>query len=148
MKNPVAWSGVVRFANPVKLRELTSDTRLLVVGLDAREDEVIVGNRRLPRIDRVAAGDLVEGMNREGGGAVGRRQEIGVDAQRGARLQLVRPEVLVNTMRPDDLLRRGHSLSRVLVGPVDRGRRADGCLELATAHFEDTAAAPDLFFFG
>ena len=51
----------------------------------AGEDEVIVGDRRLPRIDRVAAGDLVEGVDRKRRGAVRRRQQVGVDAQRRAR---------------------------------------------------------------
>ena len=53
----------------------------------AGEDEVIVGDRRLPRIDGVAAGDLVERVDRERRGAVGRRQQVGIDAQRRAGLE-------------------------------------------------------------
>ena len=108
---------------PCSARELAADRRLLVVGVDAGEDEVIVGDGRLPRIDRVAAGDLVEGVDRERRGAVGGRQQVGVDAQRRARRQIGRPQILVDAMRPDDLLGRRHLRGGVRLGPVDDGAR-------------------------
>ena len=67
------------------------DRRLLVVGVLAGEDEVVVGDRRLARVDRVAAGDLVEGVDGERRRAVGGRQQVGVDAQRRARRRPRRP---------------------------------------------------------
>ena len=60
----------------------------------------------------LAAGDLVEGVNRERRRAVRRRQQIGVDAQRRARLQIRRRQLLVDPVRPDDLLGGGHRLAR------------------------------------
>ena len=84
---------------------------------------MIVGDGRLAREDRVAAGDLVEGVDRKRRGAVRGRQQVGVDAQRRARPKLV-AAVLVDAMRPDDLLGRGHAARRVRVRKVDRGRAA------------------------
>ena len=90
VEDAVAGRRVVRLLDAVQPRELAADARLLVVGVDAGEDEVIVGDRRLARIDGAAAGDLVERVNRERRRAVRRRQQIGVDAQRRARLQIPR----------------------------------------------------------
>ena len=84
VEDAVARRRVVRLLDAVEPRELPADRRLLVVVVFAGEDEVIVGDRRLARQDRVPAGDLVEGVNRERRGAVGGRQQIGVDAQGGA----------------------------------------------------------------
>ena len=52
MEDAVAGRGVVRLLDAVQPRELAADGRLLVVGVDAGEHEVIVGDRRLARIDR------------------------------------------------------------------------------------------------
>ena len=109
MEDAVARRRVVRLLDAVQPRELAADRRLLVVGVAAGEDEVIVGDRRLARIDRVAAGDLVEGVDRERRGAVGGRQQVGVDAQRRAGLEVRRLSVLVDAVRPDDLLGRRHA---------------------------------------
>ena len=85
MEDAIARRRVVRLLDPVRLRERAADARLPLVVFAAREDEVIVGDCRLARIDGVASGDLVEGVDGERRGAVGRRQQIGVDAQRRAR---------------------------------------------------------------
>ncbi len=89
----------------MELRELAADARLLVVVFLAGEDEVVVGDRGLARVDGVAAGDLVEGVDGERRGAVGGRQQVGVDAQRRAGHDV---GVLVHAVRPDDLLGGGH----------------------------------------
>ena len=97
-------------------------------------------------IDRVAAGDLVEGVDREGRGAVRRRQQVGVDAQRRARLK----------PRGVDRLstRCAHMICSVVVMPRGAARRrasrsparAHRRRELAPADREDAAAAADLLF--
>ena len=79
MKDAVAGRRVVRLLEAVAARERAADARLLLVVVAPGEDEVIVGDGGLPRVDRVAAGDLVEGVNRKRRGAVGRRQQIRVD---------------------------------------------------------------------
>ena len=84
MKDAVARRRVVRLLDAVQPGEVAADRRLLVVVSLAREDEMIVGDRRLPREDRVAAGNLVEGVDGERRRPVRRRQQIGVDAQRRA----------------------------------------------------------------
>ena len=111
---------------PCSRANCAADAGLLVVGLDAGEDEVIVGDRRLARIDRVAAGDLVEGVDRKRRGAVGGRQQVGVDAQRRARLELARLQILVDAVRPDDLLGGASSVARASGRgqSIDRRRRA------------------------
>ena len=52
MKDAVARRRVVRLLDVVQARELAADAGLLVVGVEAGEDEVIVGDGGLPRIDR------------------------------------------------------------------------------------------------
>ena len=47
------------------LRKGAADARLLLIVFAAREDEVVVGDGRLSRIDRVAASDLIERVNGE-----------------------------------------------------------------------------------
>ncbi len=129
-------------------RELTADRGLFVVGIHAGEDEVVVGNRRLTRKDGVAAGDLVEGVNRERRGPVRRRQQVGVDAKRHPRRDILRRDRLVDPVRKQDLLRRGHPAGAGFVGPVDHRDGANRSRELAPADREDPAAAADLFFLG
>ena len=105
---------------PCSARELPADRGLLVVVCLAGEDEVIVGDGRLPRIDRVAAGDLVEGVDRKRRGAVRGRQQIGVDAQRRARrdrapiLSTRCAQTICSVDRHAARLRRGsgHSIAR------------------------------------
>ena len=94
---------------------------LPLVGLLAGEDEVVVGDRDLARVDRVAAGDLVEGVDRERRRAVGGRQQVGVDAQRRAGPHL---GVLVDAVRPHDLLGRRQAPRGRGVRPHDRAARA------------------------
>ena len=121
-----------------------ADGRLLVVVFFAGEDEVIVGDRRLARKDRVAAGDLVEGVDRKRRRAVGRRQQVGIDAQRRARLHL---GVLVDAMRPDDLRGRRHASARDRdPGNTTSGVRAHRRRELTPADGEDAAALANLVF--
>src|SRR5262249_43962816 len=123
--------------------ELAADRGLLVVVRLAGEYEVIVGDGRLPRIDRVAAGDLVEGVNRERGRPVGRGQEIRVNAKRRPRRDL---GVLVDAVRPHDLLGRRRATRGRRIRPLDPRRALEGRLEFAAADGEDAAAAPDLVF--
>ena len=72
-----------RLALPVeawaRLQTHAADRGLLVVVFFSGEDKMIVGDRRLPRIDRGAAGDLIERVNRKRRGAVRCRQQVGVD---------------------------------------------------------------------
>ena len=145
MEDAVAGRRVVRLLDAVMRRELAADRRLLLVVVLAGEDEVIVGDRRLPRVDRVAAGDLVEGVDRERRGAVGGRQQIRVDAQRRARRR-PRP-ILVDAVRPDDLLGRRHA-PRALADPASRltGARSTDARNSRRPDGEDAAAPPDLLF--
>ena len=69
---------------------------------------MVVGDRGLPRIDRLPAGDLVERVNRKGRGAVRGRQQVGVDAERGARPEVARGKCAIDPMGPHDLLGGGH----------------------------------------
>jgi hypothetical protein len=108
---------------------------------------MIIGNRGLARIDRVAAGNLVEGVDGERRRPVGGRQQIRVDTQRGARLQVGGLEILVDAVRPHDLFGRGHPPRRALVRPIDRWLRLQRALELAPADGKDPAAPADLFLF-
>jgi hypothetical protein len=101
VKNAVARRRVIRRFEPVQARELAADRRLPVVVAPAREDEVIVGDRRLPRKDRVSARNLVERVDGEGRRAVRGREQVRVHAQGGAGPDIGR---LVDAMRPDDLL--------------------------------------------
>ena len=132
MEDAVARGGVVRLLQPLLSRKLPTDARLLVVDRVAGEDEVVVGNRRLARMDR-AAGNLVEGVDGKRRRAVRRRQQVGIHAERRARLQILGRQILVHAMRPDDLLGRRHATGRGLVRPVDRGRGLNRAPELAAA---------------
>ena len=148
MEDAVAGRRVVRLLDAVLRRELRGRSPVCLSSSSlAGEDEVIVGDRRLPRIDRVAAGDLVEGVDRERRGAVRRRQQIGVDAQRR------RPGV---TCAASLSTRCAHTICSVVViaarvlaiGPVDRRRAFDRRAELAPSDGEDAAAPADLVFLG
>jgi hypothetical protein len=145
VEDAVARRGVVGLHHPVARGELPTDRRLPVVRLDAGEHEVIVGDRRLARADRVTARDLVHRVDRERRRAVGGGQQVGVDAQRLARPHL---DVPVDAVRPDDLLRRRQPSGRPLVGPVDDRFALDRLAELASADCEDAAGAPDLVLLG
>ena len=143
MKDAVARRGVVRLPDAVQPRELAADGGLLVIILLAREDEVIVGDGRLPRKDRVAAGNLVEGMDRERRGAVRGGQQIRIDAQRGSGADL---SLLVDAMGPDDLFGRRHAPGLVCIRPFDARRSLNRRPELAPAGGDDPAGAPNFIF--
>ena len=145
MENAVARSRIVGLSDVVQSREFTTDSCLLVVGVDAGENEVIVGDSRLPGIDGATPGYLVERVNRKRCSTVRSWEEVGVDAQGHARRQVGRPKILVDAMRPDDLLGRRHSRGGVRLGPVHDGARQHGLAELAPANREDTATSADLF---
>jgi hypothetical protein len=106
---------------------------------------MIVGDCSLTRIDRIA-GDLIERVNRKWRGAIGCREQIGVDAKRVAGVQLA--PVLIDAMRPDDLLRRRHRPGARGIRELNHRRAADGLTELAPPYGYDAAAAPDLVFLG
>src|SRR5687768_13609176 len=99
MENTVARRGVVRLPDVVLLSELVSDERLFVVVFLTREHEMIVGNSRPSRVDRVAAGNLVERVDRERCRAVRSWQEVGIHADRGAGSE---DGIFVDAVRPDD----------------------------------------------
>src|SRR5207253_1008748 len=65
VKDAVSGRGVVRLLDAVQPRELAPDRRLLVIVFFAGKDEMVVGYRRLARVDGLAPGDLIEGMDRE-----------------------------------------------------------------------------------
>ena len=89
MEDAVAGRGVVRLLHAAACRRTRGRSSVCLSSIGAAgEDEVIVGDRRLARIDRVAAGDLVERVDRERRRAVGRGQQIGVDPQRRPGLEL------------------------------------------------------------
>ena len=128
----------------MKARELSSDRRLLViVGLPG-EDEMVVRDGRLPRKDRVAAGDLIERVNGERRRAVRRRQQIRVDAQRGAWPDL---GGLIDAVSPGNLLGGGQTASLFGIGPLDVWRRSYRLCEFTTANLDNAAAPADLVFF-
>ena len=124
---------------------MTADRGLAVVRLLAGEDEVIVRDRRLPREDRVAPGNLVEGVDRERGGPVGRGQQVGVDAQCRSGRDL---RVLVHAVRPHDLLRGREPPGALGIRPRDLRTGLDRPPELAAADREDAAAPTDLLLLG
>ena len=70
VKDPIARRGVIRLVDLVQRGKVPPDPGLLVVGVSPRKHEMIVRDSSLPRIDRVATGDLVEGMDGEGRRAV------------------------------------------------------------------------------
>ena len=121
VEDAVARRRVVRRRQLLRARKRAPDRGLPVVVFAAGEDEVIVGDGRLARVDRVAAGDLIERVNRKRRGAVRCRQQIRVHPQRVAGLQLT--PILVDAMRPDDLLGRRHPARERGVGEFDSGRR-------------------------
>ena len=90
VEDAVARRRVIRPLEAVQAGERAADGGLLVVGLDAGEDEVIVGDGCLAREDRASAGDLVERVDRKRRGAVRGRKQVGVDAQRHTRAKLGR----------------------------------------------------------
>src|SRR2546430_11763991 len=78
-KDAVTGRRVVRLADAVQFGKFAPNRRLLVVGISAGEDEVIIGDRRLAGKDRGAAGDLVESVDRKRRPAVGFRKAIATD---------------------------------------------------------------------
>src|SRR2546427_944047 len=141
VEDAVARRRVVRPAHPVEVRELLADRGLLVGVLLLVEHEVVVRDRGLSRIDRVAAGDLVERVDGERRGPVGRGEQVRVHAQRRAG-----PHVgaFVDAVRPEDLFRRGQAARGPLVGPGDPRCGAHGARELAPTDRDDPARAADL----
>ena len=144
VEDAVAGVRVVRLLQPVEAGELAADRGLAVVVLPAGEDEVIVGDRGLARINRAASGDLVERVDRKRRGPVGRGQEVRVHAQGRSGVQ---GGVLVHAMRPNDLFGRRHAPGKVRLRPPDLGKGLDRRTELAPAHGEDAAARADLLLF-
>ena len=71
VEDPIARRRVVGLVNLVQRRKIPPDPGLLVVGVSSRKHEVVVCDGGLPRIDRVATGDLIEGVDRKRRGAVG-----------------------------------------------------------------------------
>src|SRR5437867_1027326 len=141
VEDSIARRRVMRPLDAVPLRELAANTGLLVVGLPMVEDEVVVRDRDLARPDRVAAGDRVEGVDREGRGPIGGGQEVGVHAQGRAWPHL---GLLVDAVRPKDLFGRGEASRRCGVGPPHGGCATDGFGKLASADLDDPAGAADL----
>src|SRR5260370_11418724 len=131
MEDAVTRRGVVRLLHLLQTGELASDAGLLVVDGAAREHEMVVRDRSLTRIDRVAAADLVEGMNRERRRSVRGREEIRIHAQGRAGLKVRRLQILVDAVRPDDLLGRRQAARGVFVRPVNSRSGLDGPAELA-----------------
>src|SRR5687768_18136320 len=100
MEDAVARRGVVRLLDAMELGKLPPYRGLLVVVFFSGEDEVIVGDGGLPRKDRTAARDLIEGVNRKWCGAVGCGEQVGIHAQRGAGGNA---GIFIDAMRPHDL---------------------------------------------
>src|SRR5262249_15111138 len=134
---------VVRLLDAVTPGERAADRRLLVVVVPPGEDEVIVGDRRLAREDRLTARDLIERVDGKRRRAVGGGQEICVDAERGARREC---GVLVAAVGPDDLLGRRQAAGGVRIGPLDRRRGLRRGGELTASGGEDAAGPSNLVF--
>ncbi|OLE15389.1 MAG: hypothetical protein AUI36_38105 [Cyanobacteria bacterium 13_1_40CM_2_61_4] len=79
-------------------------------------------------------------MDRERSGAVGGRQQVGMDAQGRARTHL---GILVDAVRPEDLLGGREAPRRVGIGPLDPRHALDRLPELPPADGEDPAGAAD-----
>ena len=141
MKDAVAGRCVERLLETLPPRELAADLRLAVVDRFAGEDEMVVRDGGLARIDRVAAGDLLERVDRERRRAVGGRQQIRQHPQRRSRRDL---RVLVHAVRPDDLLGRRQPARCLRVRPDDLGTPRDGLAKLPASDGEDASAPPDL----
>ncbi len=149
VEDAVARRRVVRLLEAVRRRERRANRRLLVVLGLAGEDEVVVGDRRLARTHRPAAGDLVERVDGERRRAVGGGQQVGVDTDGRARLELASSQRFVHPVRPDDLFRRGHVARKRVIGKLDDRRRAARNHrrgQLALAEGEDAAALANLVF--
>ena len=80
MKDAVAGCRVVRRLQAVLSRERLPDGRLPLVIGTAGKHKMIVGNGGLPRVDAIAAGNLIERVNGERRGSVGGGQQISVHA--------------------------------------------------------------------
>src|SRR5438874_13002328 len=143
MEDAIAGRCVVGPPHTVPVGEFLADRGLLVVRLAAIEDEVVVRDRDLPRTDRVAAGDLVERVDREGRRPVGRGEQIGIDADRGAGADV---RVLVDAVRPEDLLGRGELPRRLRVGPTYLRRATNRVGELTPSDLDDPAGPSDVLF--
>src|SRR5205085_9888453 len=94
--------------------KIAPDRCLLVVGIPTGKHEVIVGDRRLAREDRVAARDLVEGMDGKWRRAVGGGKQVTPDPQGAAGSDL---SVLIDSMCPHDLLRAAQPAGKVALRP-------------------------------
>ena len=141
VEDAVTGRRVVRTLDAVHLGERASDPGLLVVRLTAVEHEVVVRDRGLAREDRVPAGDLVEGVDRERCRAVRSRKEVAPHPDRRSRPHL---GVAVDAMRPRDLLARREPARRTRVGPLDLRRALERLTELAAADGDDPAGAADV----
>ena len=146
VKDAVTWCGVIRRLQFLLARERAPDACLLVVVLTSGEHEVIVRDRRLPRVNRAAASDLVEGVDRKRRGAIRRWKQISVDTQRVAGLEL--PLLLVHPMRPDDLLCRRHRTRTRRIGKLDDRRSFDRAAQLSPSNGNNAAALSKLVFLG
>src|SRR5262249_17396825 len=140
-----AGSGVVGLLDLVLGREGAADRGLLFVGIHSGEDEMVVRDGDLSRPDYVAARDLFEGVDGERRRAVARGEQVGVHAQSGSWSHL---GVLVDAVRPQDLLAGREPARGVGIGPRDDRLGLDAGAELAATHREDAAALADLVLLG
>ena len=145
MKNSVSGGGVVGGLDAVQPRELLRDGGLPLVRLLPGEDEMIAGEGGLAGENAPTAGDPVEGVDGEGAGAVGGGEEVGVDPEGLARLDLRAP---VHPVGPDDLLGRGQPGRGLKIRELDAGNGTQRLQEIETPNGEDPAASADLFLFG
>ena len=134
----------MRPADRVQTCEFMRNPRLLLIVLSAGEHEVVAGDRRLAGENGPPSRDRVEGVDGERRRPVRRGPEVRVQTQRRSRPDA---RILVDTVRPDDLLGQAQSprLRRVRKFDARHASRRFG--ELAPAHFEDAAASPYLLFF-
>src|SRR5262245_49288090 len=105
---------------------------------------MVVGDCGLPRIDRPASGDLVERMNGKRCGPVRRRQEVGVEAKGFSRSD---DGVLIDSMRPYNLLARGHVTGEFWIGPLHSWLCLHGFGKLTTTNRHNSTARADVVLF-
>ena len=131
-------------ADAMQFGKFAPNRRLLVVGISAGEDEVIIGDGGLPGKDRVAAGDLIERVDGKGRRAVGCGKQIAPDAEGTPRPHV---RVFVDPVSPDDLLRAAEPAGGTPIGPFDPWPAFDRLGELAPSDGNDAAGPADLLFF-
>ena len=142
VEDPVAGSREPGRAKLLGSGEIPADRGLPVVGLAPREDEVVVRDGGLARING-APGDFPEGVDRERRGAVGSGQEV--RRYQDAFSHRDR-DPAIHPVGPEDLLGHGEPALLFGAGPFDLRLAGQGGEELPASGGEDAAGRPEFGF--